>query len=264
VPERFDDAGHMGDLLSALLDGELEPASAAVAREHIAVCPACQAELAATMATRDALRRLPAVDAPDGMIRQFRRRESMQRSLSWFAASAAAVAVFAFVVSPQPDGATAPFRFAGLGPSPTPVGFEPVAVGDESAFDPPYRAPRHLARGYDLVGVYERESLIQLVFSDGRTTLSVFELAGELEDRPARLATTVRMRDGSEAWAGEWLGGQLVVWQAGPVVYAVHADAPLEDVVAVATSLPEPRSLSGGQRLLRGARDLIDAISGRH
>jgi anti-sigma factor RsiW len=255
----------MGDLLSALLDGELEPASAEVAREHIAACPACEAELAATTATREVLRRLPSLDAPEGMIRQFRRRESMQRSLSWLAASAAAVAVFAFVASPQPDGATAPFRFAGLAPSPTPVGFETVAVEDESAFDPPYRAPRHLARGYDLVGVYERESVIQLVFSDGRTTLSVFELAGELDDAPPTgLATTVRMRDGSEAWAGEWLGGQLVVWQAGPVVYAVHADAPLEDVVAVAASLPEPRSLSGGQRLLRGARDLIDAISGRH
>ena len=34
-------SGHLGDVLSALLDGELEYAEAAAARAHLQGCPAC-------------------------------------------------------------------------------------------------------------------------------------------------------------------------------------------------------------------------------
>ena len=61
-------SGHLGDLLSALLDGELEYAEAAAARAHLQGCPFCRAELDATATTRALVRALPTVEMPPGLI----------------------------------------------------------------------------------------------------------------------------------------------------------------------------------------------------
>ena len=57
---------HLGDLLSALLDGELGPDEESAVSAHVAGCPACAAELQAIGAVRRAVRSLPAVDPPFG------------------------------------------------------------------------------------------------------------------------------------------------------------------------------------------------------
>jgi anti-sigma factor RsiW len=57
-------AGHLGDALSALLDGELEPATEEAARAHLAGCPACGAEQAAVAQARRWVRSLPPVEPP--------------------------------------------------------------------------------------------------------------------------------------------------------------------------------------------------------
>ncbi|MGI8778017.1 MAG: anti-sigma factor family protein [Acidimicrobiales bacterium] len=58
-------SGHLGDALSALLDGELGGAGAAeVARAHLAGCPACAAENLAVSQARTWLRALPPVEPP--------------------------------------------------------------------------------------------------------------------------------------------------------------------------------------------------------
>jgi len=59
-------AGHLGDALSALLDGELPAAQAEGARDHLAVCPDCTRELAAVDQARTWVRTLPPVDPPFG------------------------------------------------------------------------------------------------------------------------------------------------------------------------------------------------------
>jgi anti-sigma factor RsiW len=109
MSDRFegDSVGHMGDLLSALVDGELEPASAAAAEEHVAVCPSCQAELADTRATRDLVRGLPMLDPPFALVQRVRRRDR-RRPLAWVAAGAAAAAVFVLAASPGPERTTPP------------------------------------------------------------------------------------------------------------------------------------------------------------
>jgi anti-sigma factor RsiW len=56
------DGPHLGDALSALVDGELSPAVEAEARRHLDECADCADELAATQATADLVRGLPAVD----------------------------------------------------------------------------------------------------------------------------------------------------------------------------------------------------------
>ncbi|MFN2609092.1 MAG: zf-HC2 domain-containing protein [Acidimicrobiales bacterium] len=57
-------SGHLGDLLSALLDGELPTADVAAARTHLAGCRECAAEHAAVALARAWVRALPPVEPP--------------------------------------------------------------------------------------------------------------------------------------------------------------------------------------------------------
>ena len=120
--------GHLGDLLSALLDGEMEYEEAAAARAHLQACPFCRAELDATASTRTLVRSLPMMDPPAGLIDGIlaipepepdahtgaapdeggvvpitagRRRAGRNRPLVAIAGIAAAVAMFAIVVTPH-------------------------------------------------------------------------------------------------------------------------------------------------------------------
>ena len=61
------DGLHLGDLLSALLDGELAPGQAEGARAHAATCPMCASELEAVGGARGWVRGLPPVDPPFGL-----------------------------------------------------------------------------------------------------------------------------------------------------------------------------------------------------
>ena len=58
--------GHLGDALSAMLDGELPWPEEQVARAHLAVCPDCAEELAGVRQARTWVRGLPPVDPPFG------------------------------------------------------------------------------------------------------------------------------------------------------------------------------------------------------
>jgi len=84
--------GHAGDLLSALLDGELSPADAAAVRAHIDSCPACRAELDAAHAARRWVRDLPPVDPPFGLYERMLRpvRRWARAGVATLAAGAAA------------------------------------------------------------------------------------------------------------------------------------------------------------------------------
>ncbi len=58
------DDEHPGELLSGVLDGELEPGQRAQVSEHLATCSRCEVELDELRRTRRALRLLPIVDPP--------------------------------------------------------------------------------------------------------------------------------------------------------------------------------------------------------
>jgi anti-sigma factor RsiW len=60
---------HPGDLLSAWLDDELTPAEASEVAAHLEGCPACAAERDEVEASRTALRALPRLDVPEGLLR---------------------------------------------------------------------------------------------------------------------------------------------------------------------------------------------------
>ena len=63
----FGASGHLGDALSALLDGELPPAQEAAAQAHLAGCPSCAHELVAVTQARSWVRALPPVEPPFGL-----------------------------------------------------------------------------------------------------------------------------------------------------------------------------------------------------
>ncbi len=56
--------GHLNDVLSALLDGELDDAGMTAARAHLAGCPTCEEELVDVGLARSWLRSLPPVEPP--------------------------------------------------------------------------------------------------------------------------------------------------------------------------------------------------------
>lgn len=92
--------GHLGDAISALVDGELAPLERAAAERHLASCAACRGELRAVTSVRDLVRGLPA--------RVPRRRHAVAaarvaRAAPWVAAAAAAVAMAALVSRPPSD-----------------------------------------------------------------------------------------------------------------------------------------------------------------
>jgi anti-sigma factor RsiW len=93
---------HLGDQLSALLDGALDSNAMAAAGAHLAECPACAHELEVISASRGWLRQLPDVDPPlgfyEGMLTRHRRR--MPIGVGVLAVGAAAA--LSFAVLPQP------------------------------------------------------------------------------------------------------------------------------------------------------------------
>jgi len=106
-------SGHLDDVLSGLLDGELSPAEEAAALAHLAGCPVCRAELDATRAVRLAVRSLPPVDAPFGFYERLlsHRRpgwHDRRRSVVAALAGSAAAAVLFLGVSPPPQQPVTP------------------------------------------------------------------------------------------------------------------------------------------------------------
>jgi anti-sigma factor RsiW len=110
-------SAHLGDALSALLDGELADEEAARARPHLDACPACAAELAAVSQARSWLRALPSVEppagflagllapppAPAGDVVRLRRRRLGLAALA--ASAAASLALLGLASPPEPPAA---------------------------------------------------------------------------------------------------------------------------------------------------------------
>jgi anti-sigma factor RsiW len=112
------DAGtHLGDLLSALLDGELPPAEEAEAHRHLDSCPRCAAELVDVGTARAWVRGLPAVTPPAGFLerlllnleRPASRRASLGRRVGLAVVAGSAAAALALIgLTPPRDTPVSP------------------------------------------------------------------------------------------------------------------------------------------------------------
>jgi len=96
---------HPGDLLSALLDGELTPGEETGVRTHLATCAECQGELRRIGEARTVVRDLPAVDPPFGFYeRMVRPKQRWARAgvAALVGAAAVSVGVLAFAAPREP------------------------------------------------------------------------------------------------------------------------------------------------------------------
>ena len=105
---------HPSELLSAYLDGEVTEREREIVTGHIGGCEACQGELADLHIARSALRSLPILDLPPGILMDGMTADVIplvRRPRVWVAAAAAAVVAFigvATFVTPEP---TVPITF---------------------------------------------------------------------------------------------------------------------------------------------------------
>ena len=92
---------HLGEMLSALLDGELTQEEAATATEHLATCAECRAERDHLAEARQAVRDLPVLDLPPPLwVQLMRSRRRAARPAAWLGAAAAAVALIGLAAVP--------------------------------------------------------------------------------------------------------------------------------------------------------------------
>jgi len=126
----------------------------------------------------------------------------------------------------------------------------------------PALAPARLADGYARVGIYKREGMVQVLYSDGIYDLSVFEREGLLDRQQLGEAGAPVAVGKASGWRYAWPGGQVVLWEAGGTVFTVVSDAPLDQVLTAARDLPVPaaRAPSLLERLRSVARTLIQPL----
>ncbi len=101
-------AGHLGDLLSGIVDGALSPGERHGAEAHLAGCLACTAELEATRRIRALVRGLPAVEPARPLV-----PTATAPGRRWAAPAAAAAAAVAMALLAT---------VGGQAPTPAPVG----------------------------------------------------------------------------------------------------------------------------------------------
>jgi anti-sigma factor RsiW len=91
---------HLGDLLSALLDGELSRSAEGAAHAHLATCPSCRAELEDVRMAQTWVRRLPPAEPPFGFLERLAIEppdESRRPSPRWVSVAAVAASAAAAV-----------------------------------------------------------------------------------------------------------------------------------------------------------------------
>jgi anti-sigma factor RsiW len=101
--------GHLGEALSALVDGQLDHDDEAAALDHLAGCDACAAELEATTAVRRMVRALPPVEplSPLVAVPPAEPQRRPGRLAGVLAAAAASVAIM-LMSGVQPEVGTGP------------------------------------------------------------------------------------------------------------------------------------------------------------
>ena len=104
----------------------------------------------------------------------------------------------------------------------------------------PYTDPSTLPNGFELVGAYEHpDDLVQLHYSDGLASISVFEQPGRLDMAAMPPQFTQSSVDGHDVY--EWIGsaGRMLVWEDDDLVYTLVGEAAQDDLRALADAVDE-------------------------
>ena len=230
---------HLNDVLSAYLDGELTPAERAEVDTHLATCAECRADLDAEADVRQLLRDLPAVDPPFGFYERILRdgpeasrtpdkKRRLRFGLANIAGAAAAWLLILGVVNVNSaNGSVEPVTAGYVSAhASVPADLRSTESPEETAkAQATYDAPSRLAGTYQFVGVVNDDGIPQLVYTDGRRTVSMFLRPGRLnQDALPSDAAPVQV-NGALAWQVPTAQGAVVFLQRpGVVVILVGAD----------------------------------------
>jgi hypothetical protein len=248
-------SGHAGDLLSALLDDELDASQQAAVSAHLRTCADCAADLERISTARAAVRALPWLDLPSPVV--VRMRGGRRRVLAPAAfVSAAAVSFVLFSIVAADRHVTPPVTTFVLSSA------VQNSSGAEPAPSAENKAPATLAHGYKRVGAWRANSYVQVVYSDGFRALSVFEQPGRLSAERLPQEGYVVPVGGDEGREFDWQGEWLVVWQSGPTTYTVVCEGGRQEALDVARSVPPEGRPAVWQRAKKAARGLLEEVSG--
>jgi anti-sigma factor RsiW len=230
------------------------------AERHLAGCPACRDERDTTARMQGLVAGLLLLDPPAAALVSVARRP---RAHLWVGVAAALLGVTVLASSPSERRAR-PQLVQTMAFTSIPVALGTV-VSDQAprALVAPFRAPGQLAGGYQLVAVLHRRGVVQCNYRDGLHQLSVFEQSGDLD--ADRLPVSRQPVDlGSVRGVSyAWMDGDLLTWQSGPTTYTVMGDAPADDILAAARSIPPGRPLALIQRVRITSRGLLEELTGR-
>lgn len=252
---------HADDLLSAHLDGELDPATDAWVVEHLGTCPACRAAAADLAEARSLLRGLPPVDAAPVIEGFLQRHRALIRSGAAFVGVAAlvlvAIGLTAATLRPEVVPDLDEMAQAHVTAAHDRLGDVRPVIGGAGDYDAPpgligsdARLSRH--------AVFEGTDLTAVVYRDGDVSLSVYEQPGRL-DRDALPRGEVVAVGGHLAWFRP--GTPVVaVAELGDLVVTVVS----EDRAAVLTALsglPEWRRQSRWDRIHDASQRLTEVFA---
>ena len=266
-------ADHLGDRLSAYVDGELERTEREAVEEHLGTCRSCRLDHARLVETRDLLRDLPEVRPPFGFFRRL-----LPRRLSWrqglVTVTLAAIAAAAFLATMaltggldslriRPDVEGHAERHAAMA---EPDAADADADGRFEPMDAPDRTPllvgtASLGPTYEADGSWwdDDGGVVHVVYRAGSgELLSVFAEEGRVAW--SRLPEDGRRVEvGSEpAWHADQAGLVVVVTEHADLVFTVVGSGPATEVLEAAAQLPDARSLGVGERLRRATADLVE------
>lgn len=281
--ERFERIDRFEDI-SALLDGELDPARAAQVEGWIATDPEARAEYESLSAVRQALRGLPPVEPPIDLaaavdvealppvdvgaptapgptrVRRHRRRRR-------YVAVAAGAVVVAFVVLagvvPAADTVVPPLTafaarheaMVAQEPMPTDDGFAPVDMHDAEAMGGmvvpdavgPMPAQSAYLSGDAVHATYAAQGLgLSLFEQQGVVDWSAMPDGGEMTDI-----------DGAKAWHGEMDGMEVVVLERNDTVVTAIFQGHTDEMMTAIAEMPAPPPPSMWDRVTGGIRRLF-------
>ena len=125
----------------------------------------------------------------------------------------------------------------------------------------PYKAPSQLAGGYQRTAVLRRNGAVQVVYSDGVHTLSVFEQRGRLDRKSLPDGAQTVAVGSAQGVRMSWAGGEVVLWDAGQSTFTAVGDGDGNDVLTAARSMPHPGHLTTWQRMRRACASIVDAVA---
>lgn len=237
---------HLAEIISALLDGELEVPEAAAAEQHLADCAACRIEYEEVRAGREAVRSLPEREPAAPLIPG----STVGRRPRWAWASAAAVGLVlgsGLLIGPGEPGvafdtaALAGQHTAALTPSGAADPDAPSTVTGGSSLDPGARG-----RLPEAVAGYARRDarltpggVSHGVYTDGAATFSVFEADRGATPEPFPAADRWSF-DGHEYLAVGSAAEVLIHWNAPDSSFLVVGPLTRDQARLVLADLPRP------------------------